>query len=60
MFDRRRLIALAGASAFVALTLDALGVVIVGSTPEALATHLKDEMDTWGPVIKAANIKVTE
>jgi tripartite-type tricarboxylate transporter receptor subunit TctC len=40
--------------------LDALGVVIVGSTPAALATHLKDEMDKWGPVIKAANIKVNE
>jgi len=40
--------------------LDALGVMIVGSTPEALAAHLKDEMDKWGPVIKAANIKVTE
>src|ERR1700716_2513640 len=40
--------------------LDVLGVVIVGSTPEALRTHLKDEMDKWGPVIKAANIKVTE
>jgi tripartite-type tricarboxylate transporter receptor subunit TctC len=40
--------------------LDALGVVIVGSTPQALATHLKEEMDKWGPVIKAANIKVNE
>jgi tripartite-type tricarboxylate transporter receptor subunit TctC len=40
--------------------LDALGVVIVGSTPEALATHFKAEMDKWGPVIKAANIKVNE
>jgi tripartite-type tricarboxylate transporter receptor subunit TctC len=40
--------------------LDALGVVIVGSTPVALATHLKDETDKWGPVIKAANIKVNE
>ena len=40
--------------------LDALGVIIVGSTPEALAAHLKDEMDKWGPVIKAANIKVKE
>ncbi len=40
--------------------LDVLGVVIVGSTPEALGAHLKDEMDKWGPVIKAANIKVTE
>ena len=40
--------------------LDLLGVVIVGSTPEALGAHLKDEMDKWGPVIKAANIKVAE
>ena len=40
--------------------LDALGVIVAGSTPEALATHLKDEMDKWGPVIKAANIKVNE
>src|SRR5258705_12534154 len=32
--------------------LDTLGVIIVGSTPEALAAHLKDEMDKWGPVIK--------
>jgi len=39
--------------------LDALGVVIVGSTPEALATHLKDEMDKWGPVIKAATSRST-
>src|SRR5689334_10658629 len=34
--------------------LDALGVVIVGSTPEALGAHLKEEMDKWEPVIKAA------
>jgi tripartite-type tricarboxylate transporter receptor subunit TctC len=40
--------------------LDVLGVVIVGSTPEGLGAHLKEEMDKWGPVIKAANIKVTE
>jgi tripartite-type tricarboxylate transporter receptor subunit TctC len=40
--------------------LDVLGVVIVGSTPGGLGAHLKDEMDKWGPVIKAANIKVTE
>ena len=37
-----------------------LGVIIVGSTPEALGAHLKEEMDKWGPVIKAANIKVSE
>jgi tripartite-type tricarboxylate transporter receptor subunit TctC len=40
--------------------LDKLGVVIVGSTPDALGAHLKEEMDKWGPVIKAANIKVSE
>ena len=32
----------------------------VGSTPEQLAAHLKAEMAKWGPVIKAANIKVNE
>jgi tripartite-type tricarboxylate transporter receptor subunit TctC len=40
--------------------LDALGVVVVGSTPEQLGTHLKAEMDRWAPVIQAANIKVSE
>jgi tripartite-type tricarboxylate transporter receptor subunit TctC len=40
--------------------LDALGVVVVGSTPEQLGAHLKAEMDRWGPVIKSANIKVSE
>jgi tripartite-type tricarboxylate transporter receptor subunit TctC len=40
--------------------LDKLGVVIVGSTPEAFGTLLKEEIAKWGPVIKAANIKVTE
>ncbi len=39
---------------------DKLGVVPAGSTPEALGAHLKAEMDKWGPVIKAANIKVAE
>lgn len=38
--------------------LDKLGVIVVGSTPEALGAHLKAEMAKWGPVIKAANIKV--
>jgi tripartite-type tricarboxylate transporter receptor subunit TctC len=40
--------------------LDKLGVVVVGSTPEAFGAYLKEEMRKWGPVIKAANIKVTE
>jgi tripartite-type tricarboxylate transporter receptor subunit TctC len=34
-----------------------LGVVVVGSTPEALAAHLKGEMEKWAPVIKDAGIK---
>jgi tripartite-type tricarboxylate transporter receptor subunit TctC len=36
----------------------ALGAAVVGSTPNELATFLKAEMDRWGPVIKAAGIKV--
>jgi tripartite-type tricarboxylate transporter receptor subunit TctC len=40
--------------------LDQLGVVIVGSTPEQLGAHLRAEMEKWGPVIKAANIRVNE
>jgi len=40
--------------------LDKLGVIIVGSTPEALGAHLKEDAARWGPVIKAANIKVSE
>jgi tripartite-type tricarboxylate transporter receptor subunit TctC len=39
---------------------DALGVVVVGSTPEQLGAHLKAEMERWAPVIKAANIRVSE
>src|SRR5262245_22742524 len=34
-----------------------LGATVVASTPAELATHLKAEMDRWGPVIKAAGIK---
>ncbi len=37
-----------------------LGVVVVGSTPEQLAAHLKSEMDKWGPVIKEAGITLRE
>jgi len=35
-----------------------LGATLVASTPAELAAHLKGEMDRWGPVIKAAGIKV--
>ncbi len=38
--------------------LDRLGVVIVGSTPEEMAAYLNAEIAKWGPVIKAAGIKV--
>ena len=37
--------------------LEKLGVVVVGSTPQVLAAHLKAEMEKWGPVIKQAGIK---
>jgi tripartite-type tricarboxylate transporter receptor subunit TctC len=40
--------------------LDQLGVIAVGSTPEQLGAHLRTEMEKWEPVIKAANIKVSE
>ena len=40
--------------------LEQLGVVSVGSTPEEMAAHLKTEIAKWGPVIKAAGIKVSE
>ncbi|MFL6833097.1 MAG: tripartite tricarboxylate transporter substrate binding protein [Xanthobacteraceae bacterium] len=40
--------------------LDALGVIVVGSTPQQLGAHLKAEMERWAPVIKAANIRVNE
>jgi tripartite-type tricarboxylate transporter receptor subunit TctC len=40
--------------------LDGLGLIPVGSTPEALGAHLREEMGKWGPVIQAANIKVNE
>jgi len=37
--------------------LDQLGYTIGGSTPEELGVLLKSEIDKWGPIIKAANIK---
>jgi tripartite-type tricarboxylate transporter receptor subunit TctC len=36
---------------------DALGVTIVGSSPGDLAARLRSELDMWGPIIKAANIR---
>jgi tripartite-type tricarboxylate transporter receptor subunit TctC len=38
--------------------LEQLGAEIVGSTPGALAAHLKSEMDKWGPVIRDAKIRI--
>jgi tripartite-type tricarboxylate transporter receptor subunit TctC len=40
--------------------LDGLGLITVGSTPGELGAHFKGEMEKWAPVIKAANIKVSE
>ena len=37
--------------------LDQLGVVVIGSTPEGLAAHLRSEMEKWGPIIREAGIK---
>jgi len=37
--------------------LPALGFEIVGSTPEEFTTRIKVEIETWGKVIRAANIK---
>lgn len=38
--------------------LSAIGAEPIGSTPQALATHLKTETDRWTKLIKEANIKV--
>lgn len=40
--------------------LEQIGMVIVGSTPEEMAASLKGDIAKWGPVIKAAGIKVSE
>jgi tripartite-type tricarboxylate transporter receptor subunit TctC len=37
--------------------METLGVAVVGSTPQELDRHLKAEIELWGPVIRAANIK---
>ncbi len=38
--------------------LDDAGVLVVGSTPDGLASHLKAEMDRWGPIIKEIGIAI--
>ena len=40
--------------------LEQLGAAPVGSTREALADHLKSEMDKWGPLIREAKIRIDE
>jgi len=44
----------------IAVTAAATTVTPAGSTPEELARYLTDEMDKWGPVIAAAQIKTNE
>ena len=41
----------------IAEALDKAGVVVVAGTPEAFATHIKEEVAKAGKIIKAANIK---
>ena len=38
--------------------LEGLGYTVIGSTPEDLATHLRSDIDKWGPVIKDAGIRI--
>ena len=40
--------------------LEALGLFVGGSTPEALGSYLKTETEKWGPIIKAAGITIKE
>ena len=40
--------------------LEQLGVVVRASSARELATHLRAEMDKWGPVIKEAGISINE
>jgi tripartite-type tricarboxylate transporter receptor subunit TctC len=38
--------------------LEQSGVEVIGSTPDELASFLRDEMEKWGTIIKEAHIKV--
>ena len=40
--------------------LEDLGARVVGSTPDALAGHVRAEMDRWGAVIREAGIKAQD
>jgi tripartite-type tricarboxylate transporter receptor subunit TctC len=40
--------------------LEQLGVVVRASSPSELASHLRAEMEKWGPVIKEAGIGINE
>lgn len=40
--------------------LEGLGLFVSGSTPEALGSYLKSEIDKWAPIIKTAGITVQE
>ena len=39
-------------------TMEQVGNVVVGSSPAELAKFVKEERDTWGPIINDANIKI--
>jgi len=38
--------------------LNNLGATVIGSTPAEFEKYIKSEYDKWGPIIKAANIKI--
>ena len=40
--------------------LEELGLIVIGSTPDALGSYLQSEMTKWGPLIREANIEVSE
>jgi tripartite-type tricarboxylate transporter receptor subunit TctC len=42
----------------VSKTMEQVGNVVVGSSPDELRKFVKDESDTWGPIIKEANITI--